>query len=97
MVRFNYPRIFWWVVSRGSNFISKVVALNGGKEERAIFVRDVLLGGKYEVCVTTYEQVMAEKSFVKVTVVLFKKKISQKFSFHNWKFLKLIIITNKNF
>ena len=47
------------------------MALNGGKEERAIFVRDVLLGGKYEVCVTTYEQVMAEKSFVKVTVVLF--------------------------
>lgn len=43
----------------------EVVALNGSKDERAIFCRDVLLPGGYEVCVTTYEQVMYEKTFVK--------------------------------
>ena len=42
-----------------------VVALNGSKDERAVFCRDVLLPGGYEVCVTTYEQVMFEKTSVK--------------------------------
>ena len=37
------------------------VCLIGDKEQRAAFVRDVLLPGERDVCVTSYEMLIKEK------------------------------------
>lgn len=41
------------------------VCLIGDKEQRAAFVRDVLLPGEWDVCVTSYEMLIKEKSVFK--------------------------------
>uniref|UniRef100_A0A2K6A948 SNF2 related chromatin remodeling ATPase 5 n=1 Tax=Mandrillus leucophaeus TaxID=9568 RepID=A0A2K6A948_MANLE len=60
------------------------VCLIGDKEQRAAFVRDVLLPGEWDVCVTSYEMLIKEKS-------VFKK--------FNWRYLVIdesrVFITSK--
>uniref|UniRef100_A0A8C1FJN3 SNF2 related chromatin remodeling ATPase 1 n=1 Tax=Cyprinus carpio carpio TaxID=630221 RepID=A0A8C1FJN3_CYPCA len=43
----------------------KAVCLIGDKDERAAFIRDVMMPGEWDVCVTSYEMVIREKSVFK--------------------------------
>ncbi|XP_056116068.1 probable global transcription activator SNF2L1 [Rhinichthys klamathensis goyatoka] len=43
----------------------KAVCLIGNKDERAAFIRDVMMPGEWDVCVTSYEMVIREKSVFK--------------------------------
>ena len=43
----------------------RVVMLNGTKEERANFIKDVVNRGEWDVLLTTYEQVIAERTPLK--------------------------------
>ncbi|KAF2987991.1 hypothetical protein EK904_003059, partial [Melospiza melodia maxima] len=43
----------------------RAVCLIGDKDQRAAFVRDVLLPGEWDVCVTSYEMLIKEKSVFK--------------------------------
>lgn len=43
----------------------KVVCLIGDKDERAAFIRDVMMPGEWDVCVTSYEMVIREKCVFK--------------------------------
>ncbi|XP_006629564.2 SWI/SNF-related matrix-associated actin-dependent regulator of chromatin subfamily A member 5 [Lepisosteus oculatus] len=43
----------------------RAVCLIGDKDERAAFIRDVLLPGEWDVCVTSYEMLIREKSVFK--------------------------------
>ncbi|KAK6493176.1 SWI/SNF-related matrix-associated actin-dependent regulator of chromatin subfamily A member 5 [Huso huso] len=43
----------------------RAICLIGDKEQRAAFVRDVLLPGEWDVCVTSYEMLIKEKSVFK--------------------------------
>ncbi|XP_048043129.1 probable global transcription activator SNF2L1 [Megalobrama amblycephala] len=43
----------------------KAVCLIGNKDDRAAFIRDVMMPGEWDVCVTSYEMVIREKSVFK--------------------------------
>ncbi|XP_051970382.1 SWI/SNF-related matrix-associated actin-dependent regulator of chromatin subfamily A member 5-like [Xyrauchen texanus] len=43
----------------------KAVCLIGDKDQRAAFIRDVMMPGEWDVCVTSYEMVIREKSVFK--------------------------------
>ncbi|KAI5630324.1 putative global transcription activator SNF2L1 isoform X1 [Silurus asotus] len=43
----------------------RAVCLIGDKEQRAAFIRDVMMPGEWDVCVTSYEMVIREKSVFK--------------------------------
>lgn len=43
----------------------KAVCLIGSQEQRVTFIRDVLMPGEWDVCVTSYEMVLREKSVLK--------------------------------
>ncbi|KAG5462107.1 MAG: SNF2 family N-terminal domain-containing protein, partial [Olpidium bornovanus] len=42
-----------------------VMSLHGDKNDRAAIVKDVLLGNKFDICVTSYEMCLREKSHLK--------------------------------
>lgn len=43
----------------------KAVCLIGDQDERAIFIRDILMPGEWDVCITSYEMVIREKAVFK--------------------------------
>jgi len=43
----------------------RAVVLIGDQEKRSAFIRDVLLPGEWDVCITSYEMVIREKSVIK--------------------------------